>query len=118
MTRFRLYVRVWHRWRALAVSWLQGGGATRTPALDERVRRSPGDNGRIVVRADVIKMRRASERHRLHSGGQNLWLTFFPEHRSEPLAHGFGSLAALNEGVLPPEGTMLRSEERRVGKEC
>jgi redox-sensitive bicupin YhaK (pirin superfamily) len=55
----------------------------------------------------VIKVRRARERHRLHSGGQNLWLTFFPELRSEPLAHGFGALAALNEGVLPPEGTML-----------
>lgn len=64
------------------------------------------------MRADVIKMRRASERHRLHAGGQNLWLTFFPEHRSEPLAHGFGSLAALNEGVLPPEGTVLTYARR------
>jgi quercetin 2,3-dioxygenase len=59
------------------------------------------------VRADVIKVRRASERHRLHCGGQNLWLTFFPELHTEPLAHGFGALSALNEGVLPPEGTML-----------
>jgi len=59
------------------------------------------------VRTEVIKVRRARERHRLHSGGQNLWLTFFPELHTEPLAHGFGALAALNEGVLPPEGTML-----------
>jgi quercetin 2,3-dioxygenase len=59
-----------------------------------------------------MKLRRAGERHRLQSGGQNIWLTFFPEHRSEPLAHGFGSLAALNEGVLPPEGTMLTYARR------
>ena len=64
------------------------------------------------MRADVIKVRRARERYRLHSGGQNLWLTFFPELRSEPLAHGFGALAALNEGVLPPEGTMLTYSRR------
>lgn len=60
----------------------------------------------------MIKVRRARERHRLHSGGQNLWLTFFPELRSEPLAHGFGALSALNEGVLPPEGTMLTYSRR------
>lgn len=64
------------------------------------------------MRADIVKMRRAGQRHRLHSGGQNMWLSFFPEHRSEPLAHGFGSLAALNEGILPPEGTMLTYARR------
>jgi redox-sensitive bicupin YhaK (pirin superfamily) len=36
-----------------------------------------------------------------------MWLTFFPEHGLEPLAHGFGPLAALNEGVLPPNGPLL-----------
>jgi quercetin 2,3-dioxygenase len=41
-----------------------------------------------------------------------MWLTFFPEDRSGPLAHGFGSLAALNEGLLPPEGTMLTYARR------
>jgi len=51
--------------------------------------------------------RRAGERYRLHSGGQNLWLSFFPELRTSPLADGFGALVALNEGLLPPEGTML-----------
>lgn len=64
------------------------------------------------VRKDIIKVRRASQRHRLHSGGQNMWLTFFPEHRSMPLAHGFGPLAALNEGILPPEGSMLTYARR------
>lgn len=29
-----------------------------------------------------------------------------------PLAHGFGSLAALNEGILPPEGMMLTYARR------
>jgi quercetin 2,3-dioxygenase len=72
--------------------------------------RSEGE--RIIVRAEVIKVRRAQERHRLHSGGQNLWLTFFPELHTEPLAHGFGRLAALNEGLLPPEGTMLTYSRR------
>jgi redox-sensitive bicupin YhaK (pirin superfamily) len=51
--------------------------------------------------------RRAGERYRLQSGGQNLWLSFFPELRTSPLANGFGALMALNEGLLPPEGTML-----------
>ena len=41
-----------------------------------------------------------------------MWLTFFPEHRSMPLAHGFGPLAAFNEGILPPEGTMLTYARR------
>lgn len=57
--------------------------------------------------AEVIKVRRACDRHHLHSGGQNLWLTFFPELQTGPLAGGFGALAALNEGMLPPEGRML-----------
>jgi redox-sensitive bicupin YhaK (pirin superfamily) len=59
-----------------------------------------------------MKVRRSGQRHRLHSGGQNMWLTFFPEHRSMPLAHGFGPLAALNEGFLAPEGTMLTYARR------
>lgn len=64
------------------------------------------------MKAPVIKVRRARERHRLRSGGQNLWLTFFPELATEPLAHGFGALVALNEGMLPPEGTMLTYSRR------
>lgn len=65
-----------------------------------------------LVRAPVIKVRRAGQRHRLRSGGQNLWLTFFPELATEPLAQGFGALVALNEGMLPPEGTMLTYSRR------
>lgn len=64
------------------------------------------------MKAPVIKVRRARERHRLRSGGQNLWLTFFPELATQPLAHGFGALVALNEGMLPPEGTMLTYNRR------
>jgi len=74
--------------------------------------RSANEAEKTVVRTDVIKVRRSGQRHRLHAGGQNMWLTFFPEHRSMPLAHGFGSLAALNEGLLPPEGTMLTYARR------
>jgi quercetin 2,3-dioxygenase len=65
-----------------------------------------------LVKEPVIKVRRTGERHRLRSGGQNLWLTFFPELATEPLAHGFGALVALNEGMLPPEGTMLTYSRR------
>jgi redox-sensitive bicupin YhaK (pirin superfamily) len=65
-----------------------------------------------LVKSPVIKVRRAPDRHRLRSGGQNLWLTFFPELATEPLAHGFGALVALNEGILPPEGTMLTYSRR------
>jgi hypothetical protein len=65
-----------------------------------------------LVKSAVIKVRRAPDRHRLRSGGQNLWLTFFPELASEPLAQGFGALVALNEGMLPPEGTLLTYSRR------
>jgi redox-sensitive bicupin YhaK (pirin superfamily) len=54
-----------------------------------------------------MRLRRAQERHRLRAGDQDLWLSFFPGNRSDPLGNGFGALAAMNEGVLEPEGNML-----------
>lgn len=55
----------------------------------------------------MIHVRRAVERHRLSSASQDVWLSFFPSLRSDPLAGGFGELMALNEGFLKPEGHML-----------
>lgn len=60
----------------------------------------------------MMKLRRAEERHRLHLGEQSLWLSFFPSGTSDPLARGFGSLATLNEGLLPPEGNMFAYSRR------
>lgn len=60
----------------------------------------------------MIRVRRSRERHCLHSGGQDLWLTFYPSLRSDPLANGFCSLMALNEGFLEPEGNMLTYSRR------
>ena len=65
----------------------------------------------------MIKLRRAGQRHRLHSGGQTLWLTFYPVPHTEvahedPLANGFGALTTLNEGRLEPEGNLLTYSRR------
>jgi len=60
----------------------------------------------------MIRLRRSGERHCLHSGGQDLWLTFYPSQASDPLANGFCSLMTLNEGFLEPEGNMLTYSRR------
>jgi quercetin 2,3-dioxygenase len=60
----------------------------------------------------MIQLRRASDRHCLRAAGQNLWLTFYPGLRKDPLANGFGDLMALNEGFVTPVGNMLTYSRR------
>jgi redox-sensitive bicupin YhaK (pirin superfamily) len=50
----------------------------------------------------MIMLRRANERHHERRGKQDIWLTFYPQDRSDPLADGFGALELLNENRLPP----------------
>jgi quercetin 2,3-dioxygenase len=60
----------------------------------------------------MIQLRRACDRHCLRGAGQNLWLTFYPGLRKDPLANGFGDLMALNEGFVTPVGSMLTYSRR------
>ena len=50
----------------------------------------------------MITLRRAKERHHDRRCKQDLWLTFYPQDRADPLADGFGTLEILNEDRLPP----------------
>jgi redox-sensitive bicupin YhaK (pirin superfamily) len=52
----------------------------------------------------MITLRRAKERHRDQLRKQEVWLTFGPRDRADPLAGGFGSLESLSENRLPPGG--------------
>jgi quercetin 2,3-dioxygenase len=60
----------------------------------------------------MIQLRRASDRHCLRAAGQDVWLTFYPGLRKDPLANGFGDLMALNEGFVTPVGNMLTYSRR------
>ena len=57
----------------------------------------------------MITLRRASERHHYQRGRQEDWLTFDPHDRADPLAHGFGTLALLNEIRIAPGTDVVRS---------
>lgn len=50
----------------------------------------------------MITLRRARERHSIRRRGQEVWLTFNPQDRTDQLADGFGALGALEENHLPP----------------
>jgi hypothetical protein len=50
----------------------------------------------------MITLRRARERHSIRRRSQEVWLTFNPQDRTDPLADGFGALGALEENHLPP----------------
>jgi hypothetical protein len=50
----------------------------------------------------MITLRRARERHSIRRRKQEVWLTFNPQDRTDPLADGFGALGALEENHLPP----------------
>jgi redox-sensitive bicupin YhaK (pirin superfamily) len=50
----------------------------------------------------MITLRRANERHHSRRHKRDLWFTFFPQNRTDPLDDGFGVLATLNEDRLPP----------------
>lgn len=54
----------------------------------------------------MITLRRAKQRYDDRRGKVELWLTFFKHAAGDPLAEGFGGLAMLNEGRLPPGGTI------------
>jgi len=49
----------------------------------------------------MITLRRAKERHHIRRRKQEVWCTFSPEDREDPLADGFGALQSLNEERLP-----------------
>jgi len=50
----------------------------------------------------MILLRRSSERSHRERRRREVWQTFFPEDRAEPLANGFGALQFFNEERLPP----------------
>ncbi len=50
----------------------------------------------------MITLRRANDRHHSRRHKRDLWFTFYPKDRADPLADGFGALATLNEERLPP----------------
>jgi redox-sensitive bicupin YhaK (pirin superfamily) len=50
----------------------------------------------------VIRLRRANERHHSRRHKRNVWFTFYPQDRADPLADGFAALATLREDRLPP----------------
>jgi len=50
----------------------------------------------------MIQVRRADERHHDLRRKREIWLTFYPQDRADPLADGFGSLEFLDEDRLPP----------------
>lgn len=52
----------------------------------------------------MITLRRDTERHYDRHRKHEVWLTFYPLDRTDPLANGFGNLAVLDELRLPPGG--------------
>lgn len=62
----------------------------------------------------MITLRRDTERRHDKRGKHDVWGTFFPGQRSEPLAAGFGALVALDELRLLPGGALVP----RIGEEA
>jgi len=56
----------------------------------------------------MLTLRRANERHHDRRRKQEVWLTFYPQDRADPLADGFGTLEILDEHRLPPGGGVPR----------
>lgn len=56
----------------------------------------------------MIALRRAEARHHDRCGKQEIWLTFCPQDRADPLADGFGALELLSEDRLPPGADVPR----------
>ncbi len=52
----------------------------------------------------MITLRRDTERHHRGYRKQEVWLTFYPQDRTDALADGFGALATFNEIRFPPGG--------------
>jgi len=56
----------------------------------------------------MITLRRAEERHHDRRRDQEIWLTFYPQDRADPLADGFGALEILDEDRLSPGAGVAR----------
>ena len=56
----------------------------------------------------MITLRRSKERYHDRRRKQEVWLTFYPQDRVDPLADGFGTLETLNEDRLPPGASIAR----------
>ena len=53
----------------------------------------------------MITLRRAAERHHDRRRKHEVWLTFDPQDRTDPLADGFGALEILDEDRLSAGAT-------------
>jgi quercetin 2,3-dioxygenase len=60
----------------------------------------------------MISLRRADARHHHRRRKQDVWLTFDPRNRADPLADGFGALEILSEDRLPPRAAIRRGPRR------
>ena len=60
----------------------------------------------------MITLRRAEERHHDQRRKREVWLTFYPPDRADPLADGFGALEMLDEIRLSPGGGVPRHPYR------
>jgi len=60
----------------------------------------------------MITLRRAEERHHDQRRKREVWLTFHPSDRADPLADGFGTLEILDEICLSPGGGVPRRPPR------
>jgi quercetin 2,3-dioxygenase len=56
----------------------------------------------------MTTLRRAKDRYHERRRKRDVWLTFNPEDRADPLADGFGPLTYLNEDRLPPGAAVPR----------
>lgn len=62
----------------------------------------------------MITLRRAEERHHDRRRKRDVWLTFDPKDRADPLADGFGTLVLLNEDRLPPDAGVPRGPDQEA----
>lgn len=62
----------------------------------------PTRDPRVADGCPVIELRRAGQRRYERVREQEDWLTFYPRGFSDPLANGFGPVAAFREGRLAP----------------
>lgn len=60
----------------------------------------------------MITLRRAEERHYERRHKQEVWHSFYPQDREDPLADGFGALEFLDEDHFPPGGGSQRHGHR------
>jgi quercetin 2,3-dioxygenase len=60
----------------------------------------------------VIVLRKDKERHHVRRRKQEVWRTFDPQDRTDPLADGFGDLSALDEIRLSPKAGAAPSPDQ------